>query len=518
MSGIVSDPYSHSSSSGFGHALFASSGFTDNRNGSNASFTRPWEASSPGTPPATFAHRGEPPRKRINRGDSPNNDSIDLLNSPGSPQISRPSQRRKVASRVVSSASEDESIPETKNGIAGPSQPRIRRTSTSDGPGTPASDISTVDHERFTKFKMIHPEHAAARIQAAWQQAGGDESKANAFLDNPSWSPPSSRSPLLSRPRLPTETGRVKEVDDAREAERIRLKDLGKKSLIHKNRVLDSSRPPASISTPPRPKAAFDLTKAPPQTPESPEIRVRPPMRLKRKAIASDSEEENDGDESDSSISEAKQAINGRRPEMQALNFFNTAAAEALQEVTGTLIVCVYIILLLTPLWFPGCSLVQAQKIVELRPFGSIDDLNTRLAQGRKKAGPAGISSRLFEDCASIFEGYGKVDGILEECEDIGLELRNEIATWTTEPSAKKAESSSSRNSPFGADVMEDGALTLRTQAILNSKKPKYYIQTQPSLLNKEVQLKEYQMLGINWLNLLYQKKLSCILADEMGV
>ena len=65
---------------------------------------------------------------------------------------------------------------------------------------------------------------------------------------------------------------------------------------------------------------------------------------------------------------------------------------------------------------------------------------------------------------------------------------------------------------------MEDGALTLRTQAILNSKKPKYYIQTQPSLLNKEVQLKEYQMLGINWLNLLYQKKLSCILADEMGV
>ena len=178
----------------------------------------------PRNTPATFAHRGEPPRKRINRGDSPNNDSIDLLNSPGSPQISRPSQRRKVASRVVSSASEDESIPETKNGIAGPSQPRIRRTSTSDGPGTPASDISTVDHERFTKFKMIHPEHAAARIQAAWQQAGGDESKANAFLDNPSWSPPSSRSPLLSRPKLPTETGRVKEVDDAREAERIRIR------------------------------------------------------------------------------------------------------------------------------------------------------------------------------------------------------------------------------------------------------------------------------------------------------
>lgn len=175
-----------------------------------------------------------------------------------------------------------------------------------------------------------------------------------------------------------------------------------------------------------------------------------------------------------------------------------------------------HILWFLTDLLLIGCTLVQAKKIVELRPFGSIDDLNTRLAQGRKKAGPAGISSRLFEDCTSIFEGYAKVDSILEECEDIGVELRNEIATWTT-PAPKQASTSSSRNSPLGADVVEDGALTLRTQAVLNAKKPKYYIQTQPSLLNKEVQLKEYQLLGINWLNLLYQKKLSCILADEMG-
>lgn len=160
---------------------------------------------------------------------------------------------------------------------------------------------------------------------------------------------------------------------------------------------------------------------------------------------------------------------------------------------------------------------MQAQKIVELRPFGSIDDLNTRLSQGRKKPGPAGISSRLFEDCASIFEGYGKVDNILEECEDIGVELRNEIATWTSSP-ATKASSSGSRNSPLGGDVMEDGALSLRTQAVLNHKKPKYYIQTQPALLDKNVQLKEYQLLGINWLNLLYRKELSCILADEMGM
>ena len=43
------------------------------------------------------------------------------------------------------------------------------------------------------------------------------------------------------------------------------------------------------------------------------------------------------------------------------------------------------------------------------------------------------------------------------------------------------------------------------------------YLRKQPSLLADTVQLKEYQLLGVNWLNLLYRKDLSCILADEMG-
>ncbi|KAG8933843.1 hypothetical protein FRC03_004948 [Tulasnella sp. 419] len=44
------------------------------------------------------------------------------------------------------------------------------------------------------------------------------------------------------------------------------------------------------------------------------------------------------------------------------------------------------------------------------------------------------------------------------------------------------------------------------------------YIPTQPALLSNEVQLKDYQLTGINWLNLLHTKHMSCILADEMGL
>ena len=37
-------------------------------------------------------------------------------------------------------------------------------------------------------------------------------------------------------------------------------------------------------------------------------------------------------------------------------------------------------------------------------------------------------------------------------------------------------------------------------------------------LLSSDVELKDYQQTGINWLHLLYQNDLSCILADEMGL
>ena len=167
-----------------------------------------------------------------------------------------------------------------------------------------------------------------------------------------------------------------------------------------------------------------------------------------------------------------------------------------------------------------GCSPEQAKKIIELRPFTSVEDLNAKLGQGKKKAGPAGISPRMFEDSATIFQGYGKVDSILESCEKIGVELRKEISSWhhskangLTKGKQREAASSSSRDP---SESTEDGALTL-THLSAPNHKPKYYMTVQPSLLQPGVTLKEYQMIGVNWLSLLYQKRYSCILADEMG-
>lgn len=112
-------------------------------------------------------------------------------------------------------------------------------------------------------------------------------------------------------------------------------------------------------------------------------------------------------------------------------------------------------------------------------------------------------------------KGYGSVDAILEDCERIGAGLRAAIATWTATGKGKdKADSPAS----LADGETDDGALNLVSLAKLKQQTTKDYLTSQPSLLPDDVQLKEYQLLGVNWLNLLYRRKLSCILADEMGI
>jgi SWI/SNF-related matrix-associated actin-dependent regulator 1 of chromatin subfamily A len=136
--------------------------------------------------------------------------------------------------------------------------------------------------------------------------------------------------------------------------------------------------------------------------------------------------------------------------------------------------------------------------------------LFVKLGQGKKKAGPAGLSPRIFDDSVDIFKGYGSVDTILEDCERIGSSLRSAIAAWSTPED--KASSTEVRS-----DEVEDGALSLLSISKGKDKRLKGYLAKQPSLIKEGIQLKDYQLLGVNWLNLLYRRKLSCILADEMG-
>lgn len=114
----------------------------------------------------------------------------------------------------------------------------------------------------------------------------------------------------------------------------------------------------------------------------------------------------------------------------------------------------------------------------------------------------------MFDDCVEIFRGYGAVDDVLAQCERIGGQLNAVIASWSQNTRKGKEKAS-------GDIIDESGALSLVTPA--NERTIKDFLSEQPKSLSKNVQLKGYQLLGVNWLRLLYKKGRSCILADEMG-
>ncbi|KAJ7783239.1 SNF2 family N-terminal domain-containing protein [Mycena metata] len=453
--------------------LSAPSAFTMNGTSVNALGRRPWDAGVDGH--VAGAREEGPPRKRPNLGPA----TIDLTDSPDSPQVRRAGSTRRPVSGVDTSSDED-FLPESI--IAGPSKPRITRSRPPPtAPPPPAATQS--DDVAYNRFVITMPGEDKYRVESAWLQSGKDVKRATALVSDPKWSPPPLLTPASSATPSPNKDafGRVKEVDEATKAQRLATKEMGKRSAIYANRTtIDTTQ--WRHYTPPQPVE---------RTVSSPAPRALPPRRRITRKLVVDSDSEPDysasGDEDESRARPADADKFGLR----ALVYFNTSSSEALQELTG-------------------CTPEQAAAIIELREFESIEDLETKLNQGKKKAGPAGISPRIFSDCTQIFEGYGSVDSVLEECEVIGNMLRKSIASWTSE-SAKELEGAL-------AGQVGDGALSLLHIEPPPASRPKDYLVAQPELLSNTVQLKEYQLLGVNWLNLLYRKNLSCILADEMGL
>lgn len=311
--------------------LSAPSGFMANNGVPHASITRP-SGSNSRRRSESEERDGEPPRKRINRGES-SKDPLDLFSVPDSPDVQRPGQRRMFNGAATGSpVPSDDSASDLKNGIAGPSKPRILRGTRSPPPPqtTPEQSQSETDDAKYTHFRFTQPQFTTEEVRAAWTQAGGDVRKASDLLNDPNWKPPSSSpSSHVAQKSRPQEVGRVKEIDDAKQAERMAIREKGKKSMIYMARPAGEGKPPSKPASVPQ-KAALPLSA---HTPASPVITQPRTKRVKRKIIDSDSEDEFVGGREDASL--AKRLKEDSNHETRALKYMNSAAAEALQELTG---------------------------------------------------------------------------------------------------------------------------------------------------------------------------------------
>ncbi len=158
---------------------------------------------------------------------------------------------------------------------------------------------------------------------------------------------------------------------------------------------------------------------------------------------------------------------------------------------------------------------------MKLRPFVSANDFRTRTRKQK------GVGNNMLETYLDVITGMSEVDKVLTDCEQIGAQLEQVMSIWKSgaalsadTPTAKPGASGSDE---VGLDMVAISEDTLAAR-VDTSTDPrvreafKDFIRHQPAGVPDTVKLKDYQMLGVNWLNLLYRRGTSCILADEMGL
>ncbi len=187
-----------------------------------------------------------------------------------------------------------------------------------------------------------------------------------------------------------------------------------------------------------------------------------------------------------------------------------------------------------------------AEVLLSQKPFRTLDEVrqissDVPTATKKRKTTKKAIGDKIVEKCLEMWTGYEAVDELVKRCEALGRPVAEEMKKWGVdvfgaakdgeldllnfEQISNKSESEvSMRDSGIGtptsttvsADEDEEGAVKKASKDSGGQFKQRFW--PQPSIMAEGVVLKDYQIVGFNWLSLLFDKKLSCILADDMGL
>ncbi|KAH6638133.1 SNF2 family N-terminal domain-containing protein [Boeremia exigua] len=257
-----------------------------------------------------------------------------------------------------------------------------------------------------------------------------------------------------------------------------------------------------------------------PMTPPRPQTKVsKPPAQAP--IVVSDDEDEGiiaiSDNDSDAGVASEKEHTFS---EDKLLDFFNECSVEAMIDLSNH----------------------KEEDIAELlkqRPFKSLDavrkvhvDAKAKEEQekGKKKARKPRITSgaRLVESAEEMWDAYSTIDSVVKQCEGLGKPMVAGMARWginifgaSTDGEVDavalddSSDTSSTRDSGYHTPKSGHGS---DNETDLRKTSSKLKLLKQPAIMNKDVELKDYQVVGLNWLNLLWQNGISGILADDMGL
>lgn len=212
-------------------------------------------------------------------------------------------------------------------------------------------------------------------------------------------------------------------------------------------------------------------------------------------------------DESDYGVTEDEEL------ETKVLKFFNSCTVTELADIAAI-------------------TEDSAKIIVSNRPFSSLDEVRAvsapsdegarkgKSTKGRKNKA---IGDKIVDKCIDMWTGYEAVDALVTQCEALGRPIAAEMKKWGVDIFGKRdgelelvSLDKGSHDSGIGTPSSQRSDEDSDGPAGAGSRKSRFI--GQPSIMSKDLKMKDYQIVGINWLSLLFEKELSCILADDMGL
>ncbi|OAG40956.1 hypothetical protein AYO21_04798 [Fonsecaea monophora] len=211
-----------------------------------------------------------------------------------------------------------------------------------------------------------------------------------------------------------------------------------------------------------------------------------------------------ESDDSDADVSPVSSDNESKKPfQSRVLDLFNTCSAADLADIASI-------------------TRDLAEHFLSKRPFKKLDAIrqieDPKLKPTKTKRRTAPIGEKIVDKVEDMLESYEAVDYLVKKCQNLAKPLADEMKSWGVKLAgdhegeldiASLQASLPGHDSGIGTPVSDDEDIKRSGQ--------KRFI-GQPSIMADDMKMKDYQIVGLNWLNLLYKKGLSCILADDMGL
>ncbi|OAL07473.1 hypothetical protein IQ06DRAFT_289196 [Phaeosphaeriaceae sp. SRC1lsM3a] len=390
---------------------------------------------------------------------------------------------------------------------------------TEDEPMT-LDDIADADLKRKTvRLLAIYPNRSIQKLYDALLRKKGHMDDACDLLGEEESEDEELKSPQIGVARTNTEMA-------AKKSTAQRMAKAPVKSILDKYTKLHATQitPTGPITSPahddeqPKPKRRLIRGRRNPlpSSPDASPVRPQPTIQNRPHVIESDDEDMNDGVVEISDDDSAQGASSEHEVGASSLlGFFNDCTVEAMVDLSGH-------------------KEEEVKELLDQRPFNSLDDvrkIHVDLQQqsqekGKKKARKPRITfgARLVESAEDMWDAYSTIDSVVKKCENLGKPMIAGMERWginifgaSTEDGVEitslddNSDSSSNRDSGYHTPHSDVGVSEIR-------KNKRAKLLKQPAIMNEGFELKDYQVVGLNWLNLLWENKISGILADDMGL